>query len=123
MIFDILTKFALAPKVNSGEEVYYEYVENGQNYTFSSYDKSAMFVLPAKPELNDIIKFTDQGGATRWFPVKIHRNGNLIMGEKEHMNCDIPNVAFLMKFIGGPIGWQVIPDTSYIGFTKGASCG
>lgn len=46
MIFDLLRNFAFAPKVTSGEEVYYEYVENGQNYSFSSYDKSAMFVLP-----------------------------------------------------------------------------
>jgi hypothetical protein len=115
----MLQKFTFSPKVVSGEEVYYEYVESGQNYTLYSYDKSAMFVLPPKPQLNDVIKFTDQGGSTRWFPVKIHRNGNLIMGEQDHMSCDIPNIAFMMKFVGGPIGWQVIPDTSYIRVSKG----
>ena len=108
----LLKKISQAPLVNSGDEFDYHNVEAGRTYTFNSFLRKAMFVLPPKPELNDVIFFTDSTGSTKWFPVTIHRNGNLIMGEKEHMNCDVPNITFKMRFVGGFIGWEVASDLS-----------
>ena len=105
----ILSNTVHAPSVDSGEEVYIT-VRSGDRYTFKAYDKSAKFVLPAKPEFGDEIYFNDAHGSVKWYPITIHRNGNLIMGEKEHMKCDVPNICFRMVFVGGYIGWKVTPD-------------
>lgn len=100
-------------KINSGEEFDYRYVENDGHYNLNSFDKPGMFVLPPNPEIGTTIYFADGEASTRWFPVKIHRNGNLIMGEKEHMNCDVPNIQFRMRFVGKYIGWQVEADLRF----------
>ena len=105
-----------APKVRSGEEFDYVYVEDGKDYSFESFNRSSMFVLPPNPTIGTVIFFNDQLGSTKYFPVKIHRNGNLIMGESEHMNCDVPHIYFKMKFVGGYVGWEVISD---VRFSKG----
>jgi len=94
-------------RINSGEEFDYVNVEDGKNYVFASYNRSAVFVLPPFPHLNYKVTFTDQHSAIKWHKTKIHNNGNYIMGQKEHMECDIPNVTFKLTFIGGFIGWKV----------------
>jgi hypothetical protein len=111
--FEELVRLFNAPKVNSGEEYDYHYVQHNGNYTLQSFNKSAMFVLPPKPEIGTTIYFSDHDGSTKWFPVKIHRNGNLIMGEAEHMSCDVSNVMFKMVFVGGFLGWQVLTDSRF----------
>jgi hypothetical protein len=103
-----------SPHIKSGEEYDYTYVVNGGHYNLSSFDKEAMFVLPPTPEVGTTIYFADGNASTKWFPVKIHRNGNLIMGEKEHMNCDVPNANFKLTYVGGYIGWQVSADLRFI---------
>lgn len=114
MFLKQLANSFFSQKINSGEEWDYHYVQSGNDYQFNSINKSSIFVLPPKPNLGDIIYFNDGSGSTRWFPVKIHRNGNLIMGEKEHMTCDVPNVNFKMSFVGGYIGWKVEADLRFI---------
>ena len=100
--------------VNSSEEFDYRYVESGGTYNFNSFNNKAMFVLPPKPNINTTITFTDKYGATKWNPVIVHRNGNPIMGEDEHMTCDVPWAFFNLKFIGGKIGWCVTVDNQLI---------
>ena len=111
--FQNLVNLFNAPKIISGEEYDYHYVTHNGQYTLQSFDKSAMFVLPPKPEIGTTIYFSDHDGATKWFPVTIHRNGNLIMGEPDHMTCDVSNVMFKMVFTGGYIGWQVLTDSRF----------
>jgi hypothetical protein len=114
-----IAKIFNAPKVTSGEEYDYHYVLDNGHYTLQSFDKSAMFVLPPKPTMGTTIYFSDQDGSTKYFPVKIHRNGNLIMGESEHMSCDVSNVMFKMKFVGGYVGWRVLEDSRFTKKIKG----
>lgn len=109
---DIYKTF-FSPKVKSGDEFDYVYVENNGYYQFESYNKGASFVLPPNPEVGTTIYFSDGSGSTIWFPVKIHRNGNPIMGEDEHMICDIPNIQFSMRFVGGYVGWEVQADSRF----------
>jgi hypothetical protein len=101
-------------KINSGEEFDYKYVENNGHYNLNSFNRSGMFVLPPNPEIGTTIYFADGEGSTRWFPVKIHRNGNPIMAEDEHMSCDVPNVNFKMEFVGGYMGWLVEADLRFV---------
>jgi len=108
-----INRLVFSPTVKSGDEVYYEYVQSGCTYSFESYDSSAMFVLPPDPEPNCTIHFSDHRGSNLWYPVRIHRNGHLIMGEKDHLSCDVPNVMFKMIYTGGTIGWIVMPDNQY----------
>jgi hypothetical protein len=105
---------AFSPKIKSKDEFPYEYVVNGGKYSFETYDRSAVFVLPPKPEPNCTIYFSDQGTSILWFPVKIHRNGNSIMGQSEHLTCDIPGIIFKMTFVGGNIGWVIASDLQYL---------
>jgi hypothetical protein len=108
----LLKKIWKAPLVNSGEEFDYHYVEDGKTYSFNTFNKKAMLVLPPKPKIGDTIYFCDRSGSTQWFPVTIHRNGNPIMGDNEHMNCDVPNINFKMRYVGGFLGWEVSSDLS-----------
>ena len=110
----LLSKGFFGQKINSGEEFDYKNVENGGHYNLNSFNRSGMFVLPPNPEQGTTIYFADGEASTRWFPVKIHRNGNPIMGEDEHMNCDVPNVSFKMKFMGGYLGWLLESDMRFV---------
>lgn len=114
VVLDRFRTLAFAPDVNSGEEFDYRYVVAGGTYNFNSFDKRGMFVLPPKPQIGDVVYFSDKEGSTRFFPTVIHRNGNAIMGEVEHMNCDIPHINFKMKFVGGKLGWHVETDLRFI---------
>ena len=105
-----LTDIFYAPNVNSGEEFDYTNVEVGGHYNFASFNRKGVFVLPPNPQVGDVIYFSDREGSTKWFPTVIHRNGNAIMGENEHMTCDVPNISFKMAFLGGYLGWQVLSD-------------
>jgi hypothetical protein len=113
MISKIYNSF-FGKKIKSGEEFDYKDVENGGYYNLNSFDKPGMFVLPPNPKIGTTIYFADGEGSTRWFPVKIHRNGNPIMGENEHMNCDVPNANFKVKYVGGYLGWLVEADLRFV---------
>ena len=89
----LLSKGFYGQKINSGEEFDYKNVENGGHYNLNSFNRSGMFVLPPNPEQGTTIYFADGEASTRWFPVKIHRNGNPIMGVDDHMICDVPNAT------------------------------
>lgn len=105
-----LEKIISSPKVESGEEIECLAVKNNAHYSFDVFNKKAIVVLPTNPIKNFTVSFSDQTGSTRAFPVIIHRNGNKIMGENEHMICDVPNSIFRLTFVGGYMGWFVTPE-------------
>ena len=94
--------------LNSGDEVAYEYVKDEGKYYVDTSDKPAMLVLPPRPRPGFRLTVVDHYGSWKFYPLTVHRNGNLIMGGEEHLRCDVPNMVFSLIYAPETrLGWVV----------------
>jgi len=63
--------------------------------------------LPATPQIGDTIIFQDLSSTWRTRNFTLNRNGNMIQGLTEDMNCDVSGITFDLTYVGASIGWKV----------------
>ena len=99
-----------------GTDIDSNYVLNGVDNVFFSLsdtggDSTASAILPAIPTLTDQIKIVDAGQDFSTNPLRLNRNGKLIMGLAEDLILNTLNTSITLVWSGDTYGWVVLTTT------------
>lgn len=82
-----------------------KYLINSQNVPFGDFLEAT---LPENPSLGNVILFVDATGNYHNRPLRIKRNGSIIMGLAEDMLVNTRYAAFGLIYFDGPSGWRIL---------------